>query len=77
MVWFPAAETINQQMQAVLDYDVSNTVFSNFYDCFNDGFWKHSLKFGLIILNVTLIGKVTVIAIHRREWLGTSRKHYF
>lgn len=33
-------------------------------------FWKHSLKFGLIILNVTLIGKVilSLLFTGENEW---------
>ncbi|WP_026584701.1 hypothetical protein [Bacillus sp. J33] len=69
MVWFPAPEKINPQMQAVLEYE--KTLLSNpvsailtialmmvFVVLILMAFWKHSLKFGLIILNAALIGKV-------------------
>jgi hypothetical protein len=69
MVWFPAPETINSQMKTVLEYEkmlLSNpvsaiiTVAFMMIFVFSVGmaFWKHSLKLGLVILNVTLIGKV-------------------
>ncbi|MED4207455.1 hypothetical protein [Neobacillus mesonae] len=69
MVWFPAPETINPQMQAVLEYErilLSNPISAVFTIAIMMvfvvlilvSFWKHSLMFGLIILNVTLIGKV-------------------
>ncbi|MGM0867481.1 MAG: hypothetical protein ACQEWF_22730 [Bacillota bacterium] len=69
MIWFPAPETINPQMQTVLEYEqmlLSNPVSAIFTIALMMvfvvliliAFWKHSLKFGLIILNVTLIGKV-------------------
>jgi hypothetical protein len=69
MVWFTAPETINSQMKTVLEYEkmlLSNpvsaiiTVAFMMIFVFSVGmaFWKHSLKLGLVILNVTLIGKV-------------------
>ena len=69
MVWFPAPETINPQMKTVLEFEkmlLSNPVSAIFTIAFmmifvfliGVAFWKHSLKFGLILLNVTLIGKV-------------------
>lgn len=69
MVWFQAPETINQQMQAVLEYEqmlLSNPISAIFTIALMMvfvvlilmAFWKHSLILGLIILNVTLVGKV-------------------
>ncbi|MBD1380249.1 hypothetical protein [Metabacillus arenae] len=69
MVWFPAPETIDPQMQVVLDYEkmlLSNplsaviTIFIGviFVVLACIAFWKHSLKMGLVIVNVTLIGKI-------------------
>jgi hypothetical protein len=69
MIWFPAPETIDPQMQSVLEYEkmlLSNpisaiftlTLMMVFVALILMAFWKHSLKLGLIILNVTLIGKV-------------------
>ncbi|USK42269.1 hypothetical protein [Cytobacillus oceanisediminis] len=69
MVWFPAPETVNRQMQVVLEYEqrlLSNPVSATltialmmvFVVLILIAFWKHSLIFGLIILNVALIGKV-------------------
>ncbi|UYO06200.1 MULTISPECIES: hypothetical protein [Paenibacillus] len=71
MVWFPAPKTINPQMEAVLDYekmllsDPGSAVFTlafmmAFVVSMGVAFWKHSFKIGLVILNVTLIGKVVL-----------------
>lgn len=71
MVWFPAPETINPQMQTVLEYEQMllstpiSAIFTialmmAFVTLILMAFWKHSLRFGLIILNVTLIGKVVL-----------------
>ena len=69
MVWFPAPETIDPQMQVVLEYEkmlLSNplsaviTIFLGviFVVLACMAFWKHSLLMGLVILNTMLIGKI-------------------
>ncbi|WP_215224670.1 hypothetical protein [Echinicola shivajiensis] len=69
MVWFPPPTEINQQMQEVLEFEkkllseplsaiVAILFMFLFILAILTAFWKHSLKWGLIILNVTLIGKV-------------------
>ncbi|OZB90664.1 hypothetical protein [Paenibacillus sp. XY044] len=71
MVWFPAPKTISPQMEAVLDYEKmllshpGSAVFTLafmmvFVVSMGAAFWKHSFKIGLVILNVTLIGKVVL-----------------
>jgi hypothetical protein len=71
MVWFPPPETINLQMKAVLEMEeklLSNplsailtiTFMMVFVVSIGVAFWKHSLILGLIIMNVTLIGKVVL-----------------
>jgi hypothetical protein len=78
MVWFPAPERINSQMQAILEYEhmlLSNPVSAVFTIALMMvfmvlivmAFWKRSLKFGLIILNITLIGKVILSLIFTGE----------
>lgn len=71
MVWFPAPDTINPQMQTVLEYEkmllsdpvtalITLTLMMAFVVAIGTAFWKHSLKMGLIILNIALIGKVVL-----------------
>ncbi|NQD68732.1 hypothetical protein HP456_22760 [Bacillus haikouensis] len=87
MVWFPAPETINPQMQEVLEYEqmllsdpvsaiLTIAVMMVSVGLILISFWKHSLKLGLIILNVSLIGKVILSLLFTGEngWgpLGTS-----
>lgn len=69
MVWFPPPNEINEQMQEVLAYEkhllskplsaVASLLFMfAFIIAIMLAFWKHSLRWGLIIINLTLIGKV-------------------
>jgi len=71
MVWFPAPETIDPQMQRVLEFEkmlLSDPVtgflalafMMVFVVSIGLAFWKHSLKIGLIIINITMIGKVAL-----------------
>jgi cbb3-type cytochrome oxidase subunit 3 len=71
MVWFPPPAVVNEQMQKVLEFEkqllsepVSAVLMLAFMLFFIlailIAFWKHSLKWGLIIVNVTLIGKVVL-----------------
>ncbi|MBM7583549.1 cbb3-type cytochrome oxidase subunit 3 [Bacillus pakistanensis] len=71
MVWFPPPETINGQMQAVLDMEekllsnpvsavITITFMMVFVVTIGMAFWKHSLTLGLLVMNVTLIGKVAL-----------------
>lgn len=71
MVWFPAPETIDPQMQAVLEFEkklLSNPITAIltlmlmmvFVVSIGMAFWKHSLKMGLAIINITMIGKVAL-----------------
>jgi len=71
MVWFPAPKTIDPQMQVVLEYEkmlLSNPASAIltlafmmvFIVSIGIAFWKHSLKMGLIMINVTLLGKVAL-----------------
>jgi hypothetical protein len=86
MVWFPAPKTINPQMQEVLEYEqmllsdpvsaiLTIAVMMVSVGLILISFWKHSLKLGLIILNVSLIGKVILSLLFTGEngWgpLGT------
>ncbi|MBS4539449.1 hypothetical protein GOQ27_13315 [Clostridium sp. D2Q-11] len=69
MVWFPAPEVISPQMQEVLEFEkmllsspftaiATLFVLIAFMLSIVIVFWKHSLKIGVIILNLTVIGKV-------------------
>lgn len=71
MVWFPAPEKMDPQMQSVLEYEkmlLSNPVTALitlafmmvFVIAIGMAFWTHSLKMGLVIINITLIGKVVL-----------------
>lgn len=71
MVWFPAPETINPQMQTVLEFEkmllsdpvsaIATLIFMMiFVVLIGAAFWRHSLKLGIIIINITLIGKVVL-----------------
>ncbi|KAA6450445.1 hypothetical protein [Bacillus swezeyi] len=71
MFWFPVPETVNPEMQTVLDYElkllsrpvtaVLTIVFMmGFLVLIGTAFWKRSLTWGLAVLNVTLIGKVVL-----------------
>jgi len=71
MVWFPAPKTVNPQMEAVLEFEktllgtplsaLATIAFMMvFVVAIGMAFWKHSLKMGLVILNMTLIGKVVL-----------------
>ncbi|XEC96167.1 hypothetical protein AB6A23_06290 [Paenibacillus tarimensis] len=71
MVWFPAPETIDPQMQTVLEYEkmlLSDPVYAFltlsfmmiFLVLIGMAFWKHSLKLGLVMINITLVGKVVL-----------------
>lgn len=71
MVWFPEPEKIDLQMKKVLEFEqmllsspVSAVLTIAFMLVFLGfilaAFWKQSLVFGLILLNVTLVGKVVL-----------------
>ncbi|MCF6409506.1 hypothetical protein [Pseudalkalibacillus salsuginis] len=78
MFWFPAPEKINPQMEKVLEYEqmlLSNPVtfaltiafMMVFVVSILIAFWKKSIKLGLVILNVTLIGKVLLALLFTGE----------
>lgn len=71
MVWFPPPETINPQMQTVLEYEkmlLSQPLTGIFVFLIGIifvvlvcvAFWKRSFKMGLILLNTMLIGKIVL-----------------
>ena len=71
MVWFPEPKKIDLQMKKVLEFEqmllssqVSAVLTIAFMLVFLGfilaAFWKRSLVFGLILLNVTLVGKVAL-----------------
>lgn len=71
MVWFSPPLEVNQEMQKVLDFEkelfkkpltaiAALSFMFLFIVSILIAFWKHSLKWGLIIVNATLIGKVVL-----------------
>lgn len=69
MVWFPAPDEINPQMQQVLEFEkkvlstpvsasITLATMFSFLSLVILAFWKHSLKWGLIIVNITVVGKL-------------------
>ncbi|WP_372401848.1 hypothetical protein ACCO40_14915 [Bacillus spizizenii] len=71
MVWYPEPKKIDLQMKKVLEFEqmllsspVSAVLTIAFMMVFLGfilaAFWKRSLVFGLILLNVTLVGKVAL-----------------
>lgn len=69
MVWFAAPDHIDPQMQQVLEFEkkVLSTPLSasitlvtmfSFLSLVILAFWKRSLKWGLIIVNITVVGKL-------------------
>ncbi|WP_221563245.1 hypothetical protein [Alkalihalobacillus sp. TS-13] len=78
MFWFPAPEQVNPQMEKVLEYEMnllSNPVtflitiafMMLFVVSILIAFWKHSIRLGLVILNITLIGKVLLALLFTGE----------
>lgn len=68
MVWFPAPEVTSSQMQEVLECEkillsrpitaiATLFVLVSFMLSIVIVFWKRSLKMGVIVLNLTIIGK--------------------
>lgn len=68
MVWFPPPETIDPQMQEVLEFEkkvlsspgtaiVTLVIMFLFLGSVLFSFWKRSLRVALIILNLAIIGK--------------------
>ncbi|ASB90546.1 hypothetical protein OZL92_10690 [Bacillus sonorensis] len=71
MVWFPEPETINRDMQVVLEYErmlladpvkaiLTVMLMMMFLILIGTAFWRRSIKWGLVLVNVTLIGKVAL-----------------
>ncbi|MBL1409949.1 hypothetical protein [Sphingobacterium faecale] len=71
MVWFPSPKEINPQMQKILELEkellahpksaiATISFMLLFVIAILIAFWHHSLKWGLLIVNVTLIGKVVL-----------------
>ena len=81
MVWFPAPEKIDSQMQAVLEYE--KQILSNPFSAIiaistmiitmtliGFAFWKRSLLFGIIVLNLALVGKLisSITLVGKEGW---------
>ena len=78
MVWFSAPEQINPQMQQILEFEkkllstpvsasITLATMFSFLALVILAFWRRSLKWGLIIVNITIIGKLIFSLIFRGE----------